>query len=100
MVKVALPDTSAHFDTPTVVYTLTNTVDSKMFNFNKFANSFDLKDDNSSLTCECTGSPFVDKDHNQMITGNLKLINSNNFLKNFQSTPKIELLIIKKLKKA
>ena len=66
MVKAAPPNTSAHFDTTTMVYIFTNATGSKIFNFNKFRNTLDVQgflDDNSTLPWECTGSPFVDKNH-------------------------------------
>ena len=65
LVKAALPNTSAHFDTPTASW-----------------------DDNSTLHCECTGSPFGGKDHNQIITSNSKLINNNRFRKHSSKGPK------------
>ena len=39
------------------------------------------------MPCECTGSPFADKDHNEIITGNSKFINNNKFSKNFSKRP-------------
>ena len=36
LVNTALPNTSAHFDTSTVVYTLMNLIGSKIVNLNKF----------------------------------------------------------------
>ena len=51
LVKAALPNNSAHFDTPTAIHTLMNPIGSKIFNFNKFVNNLDLKpflDDNST----------------------------------------------------
>ena len=65
LVKATLPNTSAHFDTPTAFW-----------------------DDNSILPWECTGSPFGDKGHNQIITSNSKLINNNRFGKIFSKGPK------------
>ena len=70
LVKVALPNTSIYFEAPTVVYTLMNLIGSKNFNFNKFINNLNLKaflDDNHILPCDCTCSPFVDKDHNHNV---------------------------------
>ena len=84
MVKAAPPNTSAHFDTTTMVYIFTNATGSKISNFNKFRNTLDVQgflDDNSTLPWECTGSPFVDK----------------NFSRKVQSTEKTELLIMTKL---
>ena len=36
-----------------------------------------------SLFCDCIGSPFVDKDHNHFIKGNLKIIKNNKLRKFF-----------------
>ena len=50
-----LLNTSAHFDTATMVYTLTNAFGSKIFNFNEFVNNLDVKaflDDNFTFLCE------------------------------------------------
>ena len=69
-------------------------------------NNLDVKpflDDNSTLSCDCTSSPFVDQDHSHIIRGNLKIIDNNklrNLSLNVQSTVKMELLNIKKLVKA
>ena len=63
-VKATLPNLSAHFDIPTVVYTLP-----KIFNFDKFVNNLGVKaflDDNCTLLCGCTGSSFVNKDHSTL----------------------------------
>ena len=49
-------------------------------NFNKFVNNLDVKlflDDNSTLPCDSVSSPFVNKDHNYIITVNLNIINNN-----------------------
>ena len=91
VVKQAMPNISSNFDIPTVVYTLTNPIGSKIFNFNKFVNKLDVKaflDDNSTLPCECSGSQFIDKDHNHVITGNLKIISNNKLRKLFSKGPK------------
>ena len=91
LTKAALSKTSAHFDTPTIVYILTNEVGSKIFNFNKFVNNLNGKaflDDNSTLSCECTISQSVDKDHNHNIRGNLKIIFNNKLWKLFSKCPK------------
>ena len=75
-----------HFDTVTLVYTLMNVIGSKIFNFNIFAYNLDVKtsfDNDSTLLCGCTDSPSVDKDHNHVITGNLKIIDGNELRKLF-----------------
>ena len=61
------------------------------FNFNKFVNNVDVKalsDDNSSLPCGCTASPFVDKDHNHLLI----TVSYANVSVKVQSTKRIELL--------
>ena len=104
MVKVTLPNASAQFDTPTMVYTLMTPVGSKIFNFNKFVNNRDVMvfyDDNFILLYEYTASPFVDKDRNHVIRGNFKTNNRSHKLSSKDpSTVKIKLLFIKKLRKA
>ena len=45
-------------------------------------------DDNSTLSCDCTSSPFVDQDHSQIIRGNLKIIDNNKLRKPFSKRPK------------
>ena len=65
-------------DTPMVVYELTNSIHSKLFNYKKFVQSFDVDSflvDNTILPCECEQSPFINHDHNHIITGNLDIIN-------------------------
>lgn len=75
-----------------------------IFNINNFVNNFDVKaflDD--TLPSYCTGCRFVDKDHNHVIRGNLKIIENNKLRKPFCEGPKYcekELLIIKKFWKA
>ena len=75
-----------------------------IFNFNNFVNNLDVKaflDD--TLPSYYTGSPFVHKDHNHVIKGNLKIIENNKLRKLFSESSKYcekELLIIKKFWKA
>ena len=80
MVKAALPNTSAHFDTPNVIYALMNPRGPKVFD--KSVDKVDVKAsfDNSAFPCDCLGSSFVNKDHNHIITGNLKIIDTNKLL--------------------
>ena len=69
--KAGLP-TDIMFDDPTVVYSLTNLIRSKIFNFNKFVFNLDVKaflQDNIILLCKCTGSCFTDKGHCYIVTG-------------------------------
>ena len=64
-------------DSPVVVYELTDSIHSKLFNYKKFVQSLDVDTfltDNSILPCECHQSPFLNHDHNHIITGNLEII--------------------------
>ena len=64
-------------DTPMVEKELTETIHSKLFNYKKFVQSIDvdsLLSDNTLLPCECQNSPFLNQDHNHVITGNLEIV--------------------------
>ena len=76
-----------------MVYTLKNLIGSKICKFNKFVNNLNVKaflDDNSTLSCECAGCSFVDKDYNQVTTDNLKIITNNKWRKPFSKGPKYQ----------
>ena len=65
-------------NSPMVVYELTESIHSKLFNYKKFVQSLDVDSflvDNTILPCECQQSPFINHDHNHIITGNLDIIN-------------------------
>lgn len=104
LVKVGLPNTSSHFDTPTMIYTLLTPIGFKTIIFNEFISNVDAKaflDDNCTLSCDCAGSPFVDKHHNHIIMGNLKIIETNKLrklLSKVQNIVNLESLTIKKLR--
>ena len=62
---------------PTVVYTLEDSIHSKIFNYNKFVSKLDLNafiEDETTLPCDCVNSPFIDNDHGHVITGDLKIV--------------------------
>ena len=64
LVKPALLKTSAHLDTPTVVYNLVNLLGFNVFNLKKLFNNLNVKvflDKNFILPCEYTVSLFGDK---------------------------------------
>lgn len=63
MVKAVLLYTYYPSDTPTLVYTSMNAT-SRIFNFSKLVKNIDVKTflDNSILSCDCTDSPFLNKD--------------------------------------
>ena len=64
-------------DIPTVIYQLTDSIRSKLFNYKEFVQTLDVDafiEDNTILPCDCFHSPFVDSDHNHIITGDLNII--------------------------
>ena len=77
--------------TPTIVYTMNEPVGSKIFNFNKFSTSLDVKSflkDSSILPCSCNDSKFKDPFHNHIITGDLSIIKNQKLRKLFSRGPK------------
>ena len=74
-----------------VTYKLTPPISSKFFNFNKFVNNLDLDlslTNPDSLPCKCNNSPFVDKYHKHIVTGDLQIIKNNALRKLFIKGPK------------
>ena len=64
-------------DIPTVIYQLTDSIRSKLFNYKEFVQTLDVDSflqDNTILPCDCINSPFVDPYHNHILTGNLNII--------------------------
>ena len=87
----AVPSVAKSFKIPTVVYTLDPPSGSKIFNFNKFVSSLDVDrflQDPASLPCGCSDSPFVDKHHGHIVSGDLRLIENNRLRKLFAKGPK------------
>ena len=79
------------FVTPTVVYDLTNRIRSNIFNFKSFVSSINVEELISNpelLPCHCSNSPYVDKDHGHILTGNLQLVKCNKLRKILTKGPK------------
>ena len=75
-VKKNLPTQFNKTEQISKVYILTKTIQSKIFNHKEFIETLDTKDilDNmSSLSCNCTTSPFTDTNHGHIVTGDNKL---------------------------
>ena len=86
-----IPSVVKNFTPPTVVYSLNTPISSKIFNFNKFVTSLDVKsylEDPSFLPCHCANSPFRDKYHGHIISGDLRLVEDNKLRKLFTKGPK------------
>ena len=73
-VKEAIPSIAKTFTNPTIIYSLKEPVRSKIFNFNKFSSSLNVRSflkDSTILPCSCENSEFKDPHHNHIITGDL-----------------------------
>ena len=74
-----------------VTYKLTPPISTKCFNFNKFVNNLDMDlslTNPDSLPCKCNNSPFVDKYHKHIVTGDLRINKNNALRKLFIKGPK------------
>ena len=87
----SLPTTTIKFPIPRVTYKLAPHLLTRIFNFNHFVNNLDLDNflhDPTSLPCTCDKSPFVDKHHKHLVTGDLRIIKNNTLRKFFGKGPK------------
>ena len=87
----SLPSSSVKFSIPVVTYKLTPPISTKFPNFNKFVNNLDLDlflTNQDSLPCKCNNSPFVDRYHKHIVTGDLRIIKNNALRKLFIKGPK------------
>ena len=66
--------TKRSYTAPTVIYKLSPTIRSNLFNYKKFVNELDLNKDMDSIPCNCANSPFIDNFHGHIVSGNLKII--------------------------
>ena len=76
---------------PMVTYKLTPPFSTKFFNFNKFVDNLDLDlflTNPDSLPCKCNNSPFVDRYHKHIVTGDLRINKNNALRKIFIKGPK------------
>ena len=73
-----LPECLQTEDPPSIVYSLSQTIRSKIFNYKDTVNNIDVNDTITFgtllPTCDCVNSPFVDPDHGHIITGDLRII--------------------------
>ena len=83
-VKKSLPTEFNKTEQISTVYTLTKTIRSKIFNRKEFIKTLDTKDilDNMNhLLCKCTTSPFTDPNHRHIVTGDIRIAQSNKLRK-------------------
>ena len=87
----SVPSFAKTFTPPTVVFSLNPPIRSKIFNFNKFVTTLDVEaflQDESILPCNCSDSPYKDKHHGHIISGDLRLVTNNKLRKLFTKGPK------------
>ena len=86
----ALPE-ALRDDIPTVVYTLTNTIRSRIFNYKEFVQSLDVDRflrDETILPCDCLHSPYIDMNHEHILTGDLNIVDNINLRNLISKGPK------------
>ena len=69
--------TKATYTAPTVVYQLTPTIRSNIFNYKKFVDELNLMEfvkNPNILPCSCADSPHVDKFHKHVVSGDLDIV--------------------------
>ena len=74
----------------TVVFSYTNSIRAKIFNYHDTLKDVDIDDWNiEDHPCKCTSeyNEFIDKDHKHVITGNLDIISDKKLRKLFQKGP-------------
>ena len=76
---------------PIVTYKVTSPISTNLFNFNKSVNNLGLdlflaKSD--SLACKRNNSPFADRHHKHIVTGDLQIIRNTVLRKRFIKGPK------------
>ena len=79
------------FPMPMVTYKLTPPITSTIFNFNRFVSNLDLGlllTNLDSLQCKCDNSPFADRHHKHIVTGDLRIIRNNVLRKIFIKGPR------------
>ena len=66
------------------VFTLTETVRSKISNLKEFTKTLYTKDilnNMNNLPCNCTTSPFTDPNHRHIVTGDIHIVQNNKLRK-------------------
>ena len=77
-VKAKLPEQFQNDETPSIVYSLSNTIRNKILNYKETVNNIDTNDEETFgtglNTCNCSTSQFVDRNHGHVLTGDLRII--------------------------
>ena len=79
--KETLPNFIKEKDPPTVVYSYTPTIRSKIFNYRQTIEELDEKWKYDETSCDCEESEFKDEHHKHVVTGKLKIVREKNLQK-------------------
>lgn len=86
-----LPQQLQTEEPPSVVYNLSRTIRTSIFNYKQTVSSINVNDHLTYGTnlpsCDCHNSPFIDRDHNHIITGDLRLIENQHLRKLISKGP-------------
>ena len=76
-VNDAIPTSFTNPTPPTVIFTRTPSIGSKIFNYKKVVQDLQANEwCDSNHTCDCSNSPFTDPNHGHVVTGNLNVVNN------------------------
>ena len=90
-VKKNLPTQFSKTEQISIIYTLTKTIQSNMFNQEEFIKALDTKgilDNMNYLFCNCTTSPFTDPNHGHIVPGDIRIVQNNKLRKLLCKGPK------------
>ena len=74
-----------------VIYNLVKPIRSKIFNYKQVVQNIDVEaflEDPTIFPCSCVHSPFIDKHHGHIITGDLRIVRNNKLRKLLCKGPK------------
>ena len=90
-VKAKLPDQFQSDETPSIVYSLGNTIRNKILNYKDTVQNIDTNDRETFgtglQTCNCSSSEFVDQNHGHVVTGDLRIIQNKHLRELIQKSP-------------
>ena len=90
-VKSKLPPQFRDDDNPSVVFSLTSTIQNKILNYKDTVSNIDVNDSESYGTgvhsCNCSSSDFVDQHHGHVLTGDLRIIENVHLRRLIQKGP-------------
>ena len=89
--KSSFPKEAGPYSIPTVVNTLGPTIQSSIFNYNKFVENLDIDaflNNENNLPCNCQNSSFADSHHGHIVTGDLRIITNAKLRKLMVKGPK------------